>query len=170
MNKDLMFSSKSDEWETPQEIFDDLNSVFNFTLDPCSTHSNHKCGKYYTMVDDGLSKSWKGERVFVNPPYGRAIRHWAGKCFYESKHADIVILMPARTDTSYQHSFIFKANLLVFIKGRLKFVNRSLPFYRGDGNFKITAAPFPSQFVVFSRNITDEQKDVLGSYGKLIYL
>jgi hypothetical protein len=42
MNTDLMFSSKSDEWETPQDLFDKLNEEFHFTLDPCATHENHK--------------------------------------------------------------------------------------------------------------------------------
>ena len=49
-----MFSSKSDEWETPQELFDELNKEFNFTLDPCATDENHKCEKYYTIKEDGL--------------------------------------------------------------------------------------------------------------------
>ena len=66
----LMFSSKSNEWETPQDFYDKLNHKFKFTLDPCATHENYKCDKYYTVEDDGLSKSWKGETVFINPPYG----------------------------------------------------------------------------------------------------
>ena len=61
----LMFSSKSNEWETPPELFAKLNQRFKFTLDPCATHENHKCKKYYTSEDDGLSKSWENETVFV---------------------------------------------------------------------------------------------------------
>ena len=57
---DIMYSSKSDEWETPQQIFDKLNDEFHFTLDPCGTDLNHKCSKYYTKEDDGLQKSWGG--------------------------------------------------------------------------------------------------------------
>ena len=45
----LMFSSKSNEWETPEDFYNKLNNKFKFTLDPCSTHENHKCDKYYTM-------------------------------------------------------------------------------------------------------------------------
>ena len=45
MNKELMFSSENDSWETPQDFFDKLNEEFNFTLDPCATHDNHKCDK-----------------------------------------------------------------------------------------------------------------------------
>jgi len=49
MNTKLMFSSNSDEYATPQELFDELNSEFKFDLDPCATDENHKCNKYYTM-------------------------------------------------------------------------------------------------------------------------
>ena len=46
MNTDLMFSSKTEEWETPQAFFDSLNSEFHFTLDVCSTDENAKCEKH----------------------------------------------------------------------------------------------------------------------------
>ena len=61
INKGLM-SSNSDEWATPVDFFKQLDKEFNFTLDPCSTKENHKCKKYYTKEDDGLSKSWGGGR------------------------------------------------------------------------------------------------------------
>lgn len=60
MNTNVMFSSKSNEWGTPQELFDQLDSEFHFTLDPCSTHENAKCIKHYTVEDDGLSQDWGG--------------------------------------------------------------------------------------------------------------
>lgn len=69
MNTDLMFSSKTDLWATPQSFFDELNNEFHFTLDPCATSENHKCEKYYTEREDGLKQSWDNEVVFCNPPY-----------------------------------------------------------------------------------------------------
>ena len=33
MNTDVMFSSKTDDWATPQDFFDELNREFGFTLD-----------------------------------------------------------------------------------------------------------------------------------------
>ena len=153
-----MFSSKSDEWETPQKLFDELNKEFHFTLDPCSTHENHKCEKYYTMEDDGLSKSWVGETVFVNPPYSK-IKDWVKKCYEESKYADVIMLIPARTDTKYQHEYIFNyAKAICFIKGRLKFGNQT------------NSAPFPSQLVCFINRMNDKQKGILNSFGKLVIL
>lgn len=65
------FSRKSDEWATPQSIFDELDAEFHFTLDPCSTDENCKCEKHYTIQDDGLSKMWGGNEY-------SAIHHIAG--------------------------------------------------------------------------------------------
>lgn len=60
MNTEVMFSSKSDEWSTPQHIFDDLNAEFDFNLDPCATEENHKCDTFFTQKNNGLSKNWGG--------------------------------------------------------------------------------------------------------------
>lgn len=133
------FSSKTNEWSTPQSFFDELDKEFNFTLDPCATHDNAKCDKYYTIEDDGLLQDWSKDIVFMNPPYGREIKHWVQKAYEESlKGATVVCLIPARTDTSYWHNYIFdKADDIRFIKGRLKF---------GDGK---NSAPFPSAVIVY---------------------
>ena len=98
------FSSKTDLWGTPQYFFEKLNDEFNFTLDPCATPENAKCEKFYTKDDDGLSRSWDGERVFMNPPYGREISHWMKKAS-ESK-ALVVCLVPSRTDTKWWHEYV----------------------------------------------------------------
>lgn len=63
MNTDLMFSSKTDQWATPQDFFDELDREFGFTLDPCADENNHKCPFYFTKTDDGLSKDWGGEKL-----------------------------------------------------------------------------------------------------------
>jgi len=66
-DKDLnvMFSSKSDEWSTPQSFFDELDKEFHFNLDVCSTDKNHKCDNYFTKSNDGLTKNWGGTECFV---------------------------------------------------------------------------------------------------------
>lgn len=46
MINNVHFSSKSDEWETPQDLFDKLNALHNFTLDVCASNENNKCLKY----------------------------------------------------------------------------------------------------------------------------
>ena len=81
----VLFSSKSCEWATPQTVFCELNEEFNFTLDPCATAENAKCKKYYTKADDGLNQDWGGETVFCNPPYGKEIAKWIEKCAMHAK-------------------------------------------------------------------------------------
>ena len=136
----LMFSSKSNEWATPQPFFNKLDQKFNFTLDPCATKTTAKCKKFYTSKEDGLSKSWQGETVFVNPPYGRGIDKWIEKGYNTSMDgkAKVVMLIPARTDTKYWHNYVMRASEVYFVKGRLKF---------GDST---NSAPFPSAIVVFA--------------------
>ena len=65
MINDALYSSKSDEWATPDEIYKRLDEEFNFTLDPCSTDENHKCANYFTKEDDGLKKQWGGREYFA---------------------------------------------------------------------------------------------------------
>lgn len=137
MNKAL-FSSESTEWATPPELFDKLNARFSFTLDPASTESNALCQKFYTIAQDGLSQSWKGERVFLNPPYGRQIGAWCRKACVESEGGALVVgLLPARTDTGWWHEYIQGKAQVVFLRGRIKF---------GQAN---NSAPFPSCVVVW---------------------
>ena len=136
---DVHYSSKTNEWSTPQAFFDELNKEFNFTLDPCATRENAKCTKYFTVEDDGLKQDWSNDVVFMNPPYGREIKYWVQKAFEENlKGATVVCLIPARTDTTYWHNYIFgKADDIRFIKGRLKFGGSKNP------------APFPSAIIIY---------------------
>lgn len=138
----VMFSSNTGEWSTPPEFFKKLDWRFGpFDLDPCATPHNTTCANFYTEVENGLSKSWKGHTVFVNPPYGRGIDAWIKKGYEEAQDADtkVVMLIPARTDTKYWHDYVMKAEMVFFIKGRLKF---------GEG---ANSAPFPSALVVFTK-------------------
>lgn len=139
MNK-VLFSSKCEDWETPINLFNDLDHEFHFTLDPCANKFNYKCEKYYDLNDNGLLQDWSNNVVFCNPPYGRKIYFWVKKCYEEfKKGTTVVLLIPSRTDTKYFHEFLYnKPNVeLRFLKGRLKFNN------------SIHCAPFPSLIAIF---------------------
>ena len=102
------------------------------------------CDNYFTPAENGLLQDWGGFRVFCNPPYGRDIGKWVRKGYEESKKPNtlVAMLIPARTDTSYFHEYIFnQADEIRFLKGRLKFTDE-------DGNTK-DAAPFPSALIVW---------------------
>lgn len=136
------FSSKTDMWETPREVFNALQREFNLDLDVCAIASNAKLSDFYSPQDDGLLQGWHGRRCWMNPPYGRTIGKWVEKAATGGA-AIVVALLPARTDTKYFHQFIYqKPNVEIrFIKGRLKF--------GGSKN----SAPFPSMVVIFKPNV-----------------
>ena len=138
MMDNIVFSSSSDEWETPQDVFDRLNAEFNFNLDPCATADNKKCDFYFTPEIDGLKQNWGGLRVFCNPPYSK-IADWVKKSYSESLRPGtlVVMLIPARTDTRHFHEYILHRSEIRFLSGRLKF--------SGAKN----NAPFPSMVVIY---------------------
>lgn len=149
MNTLLHFSSKSDDWETPQHLFNILDDHYGpFTLDVCATQRNTKVNNCYISpeYENSLDVDWEGRRAelkgevqkcWMNPPYGRTIGLWIKKAYEESlKGCLVVCLLPARTDTKWFHEYCTKGNIK-FIRGRLKF-----------GGHK-NAAPFPSMIVVF---------------------
>ena len=143
MISETLYSSRTEEWETPQDFFDALDAEFHFTLDAASTDENAKCANHFTKEDDGLHKSWGGQRVWLNPPYGKGIGKWLKKAYEESREPGTVVvcLVPARTDTRWFHDWIYqKPDVEIrFVKGRLKF---------GGGK---NSAPFPSMVVVFKK-------------------
>lgn len=149
MNPVLM-SSKNMDWCTPQSFYEELDREFHFTLDPASTDRSAKCVNHYTVKDDGLSQSWGGQVVFCNPPYGRAISRWVQKGYEESQkpNTTVVMLIPARTDTSYFHNYIFGKAEVRFLRGRLKFTDE-------DGD-EYDAAPFPSAVIIWRSSESEE--------------
>jgi phage N-6-adenine-methyltransferase len=138
--KKTALSSNSIEYETPQDLFNKLNNIYNFDIDVCATDQNAKCKKYFTIKDNGLIQKWHGV-CFMNPPYGRKIKDWIKKAYDESlNNVKTVALIPARTCTTYWHDYIFPYCKIEFLKGRLKFKNK---------NGVLNPAPFPSAIVIF---------------------
>lgn len=120
----VMFSSLSPHWSTPDALYEQLNDEFHFTLDPCPLE----------IATLDCLRSWEGERIFCNPPYGPEIAKYLRK----AREAECAVyLLPARTDTAWFHDYCLQADEIRFIRGRLKFGGSTNP------------APFPSMVVVF---------------------
>jgi phage N-6-adenine-methyltransferase len=131
------FSSATDVWSTPRELFALLDEEFHFTLDVCALPENAKCAVYFTPDDDGLRQEWRGV-IWMNPPYGRGIDRWIKKAWDAAvRGATVVCLLPARTDTRWWHQWVMQASEVRFLKGRLRF-----------GNAR-HSAPFPSCLAIF---------------------
>jgi site-specific DNA-methyltransferase (adenine-specific) len=136
----VLFSKKSDDWETPQWLFDLLDQEFHFCTDAAATYGNCKKNRFFI---DALNIRWEGVPgpFWLNPPYSQ-IAAFLKKVYEESqKGAVVVCLIPVRSDTHYWHDYVMKAQEIRFVKGRLKF---------GDAT---TGAPFPSCVVIFDKSM-----------------
>ena len=149
MNKEAMFSSKTDLWATPQDFYNMLNTKFKFETDVCAIAENAKCENYYSPEKNGLAQEWKGT-CWMNPPYGHEIGDWMKKAYTSAKEngATVVCLVPARVDTRWWHNYCANGEVS-FLKGRLKF---------GDSK---SSAPFPSAIVVFRPTVKDALMDAV---------
>jgi hypothetical protein len=134
-----MMSSNSPEWYTTRDIIDAVIAVMGgIDLDPCSnSHDspNVPADHHFTKEDDGLKQQWFG-RVYMNPPYGSEIPHWADKLvleFLEGRVTQAIVLLPSRTDTQWFRSL--KDFPRCFMWGRVKF------------NDNPNSAPFPTMLV-----------------------
>ena len=136
-----MYTSNKDDWETPQELFDELKKEFDIRFDVCASEQNAKYEHFWTKEDDCLSKQWTLHigAFWMNPPYGRQIAKFIKKASFESQLHDskVIMLLPARTDTKWFHDYIYNKAEIRFLKGRLKFSNSK------------NSAPFPSMIVIF---------------------
>ena len=101
-----------DDWITPKELYDKLNSEFNFDFDPCPINPDF----------NGLAIEW-GKSNFINPPYSRKLKEaFINKAFEESKKGKLcVMLLPVSTSTKIFHKVIYNNAEIRFLKGRVKF-------------------------------------------------
>ena len=149
MNSALMFSSKSDEWETPQDVFDRLHAEFDFEVDLAASTDNCKCDHWWAKDDDALVQTWHDGflRGWLNPPYSRGLcAKFIDKAARERLRGFLtVMLLPVRTDTKAFHLNIYDAQKW---QARVGVEIRLLPGRLRFGGAK-AGAPFPSMVVVF---------------------
>ncbi len=147
------FSSKSDLWETPNDLFNRYDAHYHFILDAAANDTNHKCPRWLGpggSAEDALLVDWlpflEVGNIWLNPPYSRGLQKsfldkvWRSRMERNRRRkavGRIVCLLPARTDTKIFHDIILPNGQIEFLRGRVKFVGGK------------SAAPFPSMSVVF---------------------
>jgi phage N-6-adenine-methyltransferase len=156
--QNVHFQSGNKEWETPEAFFKPYEKEFNIKLDVCATAENAKCKAFFDKKVNGLHASWslvndiisQGKAAcWMNPPYGRGIEKWVKKAYDESlKGVTTIALLPARTDTSWFHNYIYNKHEVRFLKGRIKFVDA------------LSSAPFPSMIVIFSPKKQNRKRSI----------
>ena len=172
MNTDVLFSSNKEDWETPQDFFDELNKEFDFNVDVCADKTNYKCPYFLDKETDALEWTWTychlasegklgdgtpvrtwiglASRAWCNPPYNRSTGKWVAKAVEEVNKGNakvVVMLLPARTDTKYFHQYIWDNEKHRPRPGvEVRFIKGRLKF----GGAK-NSAPFPSMVVIFRK-------------------
>ncbi len=184
--------SQRDDWGTPHDLFDTLwDEVGGFDLDPCCQVEDYTAKRVLAaggeiMIPpppredggptisgpvpglnrayyDGLKMPWHG-KVYMNPPYGLALRKWVPKAVHEVECGNVEFVMaaaPSRTETRWWQEHVVSncetytrhekwywaggdrrlrgAVEIRFLKSRLQFVGAPDP------------ATFPSAIVVWRR-------------------
>jgi hypothetical protein len=182
MNKlnESLYSSEAQDWMTPPFLVNALLKFEGrrvFDLDPCCSRNNIPAVVHYIDGQfDGLAEHWMQEHnasslVFINPPYGDALKWWMEKCWKEfNRGCRIWALVPARTDTVYQHEYgLTRAGFTVFMKGRLCFVPNGEPVTRAQlALFDLEVkqlelkedgtAPFPTMLLYYGNDWQDKAR------------
>ena len=125
-------------------LLERVRAVAPIGLDPCSNaESIVNAAMSYDITEDGLTKTWANwGLVYVNPPYGREITHWIAKCVVEAyKGVEIVALVPARTDTRWFQDLALKADQVLLMRGRVRFMGAD------------HSAPFPSAVLYWGKDV-----------------
>jgi hypothetical protein len=161
-------SNKSVEWYTPPWIFERMG--IEFDLDPCHPIEQIKwipAKKRLTSDDDGLKSPWFG-RVWLNPPYGKHTPDWLSKM---DSHRNDIALVFARTDCGWFHNSVAKADAILFMKGRVKFVdglcatggsgagNGSMLVAWGEENVRVLESMADIGFLVRNHSNTEKRDD-----------
>lgn len=87
----------SDEWCTPDWLFEELTREFNFDIDLCTNDENGKCGINITEYFDFTP--YEDSSCFMNPPYSNP-KPFIEKAWEDSKHCKIVCLVPNTIKTT----------------------------------------------------------------------
>jgi phage N-6-adenine-methyltransferase len=136
-----VMSSVRADWATPRVLFEMLDREFHFSLDVCAAAETATCPEFFT--EGALDRPWIGSddgAVWCNPPYGRKLGDWVEKGARSARllRVTVVMLLPARTDTSWFHDYCVTLGEVRFLRGRLNF-----------DDLRPSRAPFPSMLVIF---------------------
>ena len=118
-------SHNHDNWATPKKLYDLILKIGYIDTFPLNSNYNE------------LENTYKNQKLFINPPFSKLkdVTEWLIKQFKNNN--EILLLIPARTDTKYFHKLLELRPFIYFIKGRLHY-NES------------KSAPFPSLLLYFN--------------------
>jgi phage N-6-adenine-methyltransferase len=137
--------NKLDDWETPKELFEKLDSIFEFSFDLAASEKNKKTKKFFSVKEDSLSQDWNDifGTAFLNPPFSKA------KSFFkkasESKNPIVAIYKSANVESQTWQDFIFPHAQVFFLRGRVNF----------EGKENATSPTFGSALIFYRTRMSD---------------
>ncbi len=135
-----------DEWQTPQWLFDKLNTQYNFKVDCCANVSNAKC-KIYPMnfLDIRIVTKY---HCWMNPPFSKAQEMFKG--FFKRIREGVAIYRCDNMETKIWQDIILKNASWVFIP------NKRIAYEGMEGK----GSRFPSALIGFN---VDPPKELEGT-------
>lgn len=112
----------AERWITPPEIFDPLMAEFRFDLDAAADEDTARVRPFLT--DALATQDWPGERIWLNPPYGRKLEPFVRKAALEASKVKLVVaLIPFRCRAAWWHECVIgKAAEVRCVRKRVKFL------------------------------------------------
>ena len=108
---------------TPGYVLEPIRALLGgIELDPCTEPDNPtRAAYFYAPPNDGAQLPWNAKRIFVNPPYGEVRRRWVLRCIQEAHSKQIVLLIPAATETDTFQAALEFCSTVLFVRARLMF-------------------------------------------------
>jgi hypothetical protein len=110
----------TDEWYTPPYVFDALGCMFDMDVASPGQSITPWIPAASFLVCDSLQQHWD-DFVWMNPPFGgrNALVPWLEKFFM---HGDGIALTPDRTSAPWWQTYAPRADLVLFVSPKIKFV------------------------------------------------
>jgi len=174
----LLTSSQTNEWYTPPIYIEAVREVLGgIDLDPASCAAANEwiqAETYYTELDDGLSKIWRG-RTFINPPFGKTgvksnQEIWANRLWHHHMMKEVsagILLTKCVPGYKWWDKLFHNLGIPVcFIKDRIEFIRLG-----EDGEVvKVGKAKAGSNFWYFGNFDAGEDKfrEVFSRFGRVV--
>lgn len=150
----------SDEWATPVEVFAPLHAEFGFTMDAAAKPWNAKVPLFLDRC--GLTRSWHGEVVWLNPPYSN-IAAWLEKAYHEGRNgATVVCLVPASPDRHWWSDWV-EGKAVVRLLTRATLPSGRVHFVKQDGSSG--RAPFASAILIYGSSLLLSEEPITTTEG-----
>jgi len=145
----------NDNWQTPQWLFNSLNEEFNFTVDLCASHYNHKCDRFYSETNSLLTVdpvALRSDICFMNPPYSRnLIKPCIEKAWQIAQNASVVCLLKVDTSTRWWSIFWDYENHMPKHGCKIRFFPKRVKFDPPPNVNGKSGPAFPTCVVIMDR-------------------